>query len=79
MTKTITIGNLAITATAANVTAEQARGIEAEIKRYATWAAASAERRNLNTQRTIKEHIDAAVGFNNTIHGAIVSVSYSNL
>ena len=79
MSNTITIADLVITATAANVTAEQSKGIEAAISRVARRAEISATKRNRSKQRTIKEAVNALVGFGNTIHGARVAVSYRNI
>ena len=78
MTTTLNIAGLAITATAQNVTAEQAEKIEAEITRYAQWAEKSAAKRGLAPWRVVKDHLDAMVGFGNTVHGAKVALSYRN-
>lgn len=79
MTAAIIIAGLEITATAQNVTAAQAAGIESAINRVARFAEKSAIKRGLGVQGVIKEHINAAVGFNNKIHGATVTVSYRNV
>jgi len=79
MTIAIIIAGLEITATAQNVTAAQAAGIESTISRVARSAEKSATKRGLGVQGAIKQHINAAVGFNNKVHGAVVTVSYRNV
>ncbi len=77
MTSRIIIAELAIIATAADVTDAQIKGIESAITRVARRAESSAARRGIAPYRAIEDAVSALVGFGNKLHGARVSVSFA--